>query len=234
MRMVILAAGLGTRVRAVSGDRPKTFLQVGPEGETILGRLLDFAAEIGLDPLIVTRPELASHFEPYAELFLEEEPVGMLTTLYQARHVVSEPFVWVASDMVFSDHALLERLVAEYEPETFASFFFARTERFKAKIRFEPRLTVIPDREGTWSCSIPNIMVQSPQVFEYLAEAPESTPESNFFQRALDAGEPVAYREYPAPVFEIDTLADLEEARTFLAGPLAADAARRTRWTSRS
>lgn len=234
MRMVILAAGLGTRVREVSGGRPKAFLQVGREGETILGRLLEFAAEVGLDPLIITRPELASHFEPYAELLLEAEPVGMLTTLYEARHVVREPFVWVASDMVFSDHGLLERLVAEYDPETFASFYFARTERFKAKIRFEPRLTVIPDREGTWGCSIPNFMVQSPRVFEYLAEGAESTPETNFFQRALDAGEPVTYREYPAPVFEIDTPTDLAEARTFLAGPLAAGYARRTRWTSQS
>lgn len=234
MRIVILAAGLGTRVREVSGGRPKAFLQVGREGETILGRLLDFAGDLGLDPLIITRPELAHHFERYAELCLEAEPVGMLTTLYQARHVVREPFVWVASDMVFSDHAPLERLVAEYEPETFASFFFARTERFKAKIRFEPRLTVIPDRDGAWSCSIPNFMVQSHRVFDYLEGAPESTPETNFFQRALDAGEPVTYREYPAPVFEIDTPAHLEEARTFLAGPLAAGHARRTRWTSSS
>src|ERR1700749_3238457 len=55
MKMVIPAAGLGTRLGQASNGRPKVLLDLG--GETILDRLLSLASDLRLDPLVVTRPE---------------------------------------------------------------------------------------------------------------------------------------------------------------------------------
>lgn len=208
MKMVILAAGLGTRVCEATGGRPKIFLDLG--GETLLDRHLAVAARLGLEPLLVTRPEHVAEYRGIpAEILVEESPVSMLATLYQARGRLDEPFVWVAGDMIFSDPGPLCNLVERHDPEIFASFFFHRSDRFKAKVRFEPELLVRPTREGRWEMSIPNFAVQSPRIFTYML--PGSEPE--FLGRALAAREAVKFQEYRDPVFEIDTPADLADAR---------------------
>jgi GTP:adenosylcobinamide-phosphate guanylyltransferase len=212
MKMVILAAGLGTRMREVCGDRPKTLTDLG--GETILDRLLATAHELRLEPMIVTRPELVAWFESTpAEVLVEERPIGMITTLFQTRDLLHEPFVWVAGDVVFTAAEPLRELVAGHRSGDFASYFFCRTDRFKAKIRFEPGLELIVTRQGEWCFSSPCFGVQSPRIFSYL----EGDTEGQFVAKALAAGETLSLREYPHPVFEIDTPLDLAEARSYFA-----------------
>lgn len=211
MKMVILAAGLGTRLGEASGGKPKVLLDVG--GETILDRLLSLASDLRLEPIVVTRPEHAAWFhEVPAEVLVEERPVGILTTLYQTRSVVGdEPFVWVGGDMVFSDHGPLREIIEGHDPGDFASYAYCRTDRFKAKVRFEPELTLKITRQGQWDLSLPNFGVHSPRVFSYL----EPNSETDFLHAAVAAGETVTLREYPYPVFEIDTPLDLAAARSY-------------------
>jgi NDP-sugar pyrophosphorylase family protein len=211
MKMVILAAGLGTRLGSASGGRPKVLVDLG--GETILGRLLSLASDLRLEPLVVTRPEHVAWFQEVpAEVLVEERPVGILTTLYQTRNAVGdEPFVWIGGDMVFSEHGPLREMIEGHDPEDFASFAYCRTGQFKAKVRFEPELTLKITREGQWDLSLPNFGVQSPRIFSYM----EANPEADFFVPALAAGETICLREYPYPVFEIDTPPDLAAARSY-------------------
>ena len=121
MKMVILAAGLGTRLGSAGGGRPKVLVDLG--GETILGRLLSLASDLRLEPLVVTRPEHVAWFQEVpVEVLVEERPVGILTTLYQTRNAVGdEPFVWVGGDMVFSEHGPLRELIEGHDPDDFAS-----------------------------------------------------------------------------------------------------------------
>lgn len=211
MKMVILAAGLGTRLGSASGGRPKVLVDLGDE--TILDRLFSLASDLRLDPLLVTRPEHVAWFqEVTAEVIVEERPVGFLTTLYQTRSAVGdEPFVWVGGDMVFSEHAPLREIIEGHDPDDFASFAYCRTDHFKPKLRFEPELTLKITREGQWDLSLPNFGVQSPRLFSYM----EPDPEADFFAPALAAGETIFLREYPYPVFEIDTPPDLAAARSY-------------------
>jgi NDP-sugar pyrophosphorylase family protein len=215
MKMIILAAGLGSRMRDVCGARPKCLLDVG--GESILDRLLAIGRELRLDPMIVTRPEYVADFrDTAAEVLVEERPDHMLTTLYQTRHLFSdvrEPFVWTGADLVFSELEPLRELVKAHRADDFASYFVCRTDRFKAKVRFEPRLEIIATRDGEWSFSCPAFGVQSPRIFSYL----DGNGEGQFSMKALAAGETITLREYPFPVFEIDTPADLDAARDHFA-----------------
>lgn len=212
MKMIILAAGQGTRMREVCGDRPKVLADLG--GETILDRLLSVAKEIRLDPMIVARPEHAADFRNVpAEVFVEEHPVGMLTTLYQVRDLVHETFVWAAGDMVFCDHEPLRQLVEQHDPDSFASFLYCRGDRFKAKVQFEPELRVVPTRQGVWSYSIANFVVQNPRLFSYMQ--PDDT-EADFMIPAFAASETYQFLEYTHKAFEIDTPSDLADARLHL------------------
>jgi NDP-sugar pyrophosphorylase family protein len=213
MKMVILAAGLGTRMRESMGSKPKILADLG--GETILDRLLVLGRELRLDPMIVTRPEFAADFSDVpAEVLVEEQPVGLLTTLYQTRDLIHEPFVWVGGDMVFAETGPLRELVEGHRPEDFASFLVCRTTRFKAKVRFEPEFGFDVTREGDWSLSLPTFVVQSPRIFSFMKGAPEPVYP---LLPAFAAGETAAFRDCLSEVFEIDTPLDLAAARAHLA-----------------
>ncbi|HEX3554032.1 MAG TPA: NDP-sugar synthase [Thermoanaerobaculia bacterium] len=211
MKMAILAAGLGTRMLAVSGGRPKIFLEVG--GRTLLDRFLEIAALVGAEPLVVTRPEHAADFRSLGlGVVVEEAPEEMLRTLYHARGALPETFCWVGGDMLFSDPAPLQELAAAHrEQGAVTSFLYCRTSRFKAKLRLDPGPEVVVTREPGHPFSIPNFLVCEPRIFDYMPPGPQG----NFLQRAIDAGDPVLFREYAARVFELDTPQDLEEARRF-------------------
>ena len=72
-----------------------------------------------------------------------------------------------------------------------------------------PRVTLT--REGDFPFSLPNFGIQSAACFADL----DVDPRGEYLQRALDRGERLEFREYTAPVFEIDTPADLVVARRY-------------------
>ena len=213
MKMVILAAGLGSRMRETMGSKPKILADLG--GETILDRLLATGRELRLDPIIVTRPEFAADLRDVpAEVLVEERPAGLLTTLYQTRDFVEGPFVWAGGDMVFADPEILRELVENHRPEDFASFLVCPTDRFKAKVRFEPEFEFDVTREGSWTLSLPTFVVQSPRLFSFL----DGNPEPIYpLRSAMAAGETFSFRDCLSEVFEIDTPLDLAAARAHLA-----------------
>ncbi|HEY8020183.1 MAG TPA: NTP transferase domain-containing protein [Thermoanaerobaculia bacterium] len=211
MRLVILAAGLGTRVAAITGGHSKLYLDCG--GASLLDRHLELARRLGGRPLVVARPERAADFRRSgAEVLVEEAPTGMLASLYHARGELREPFCWIGGDLLFSDLAPAVDLAASCRSAgALGAFFYCRTDRFKAKLRLEPRLEVTLTREGEHELSLPAFMAATPRLFDYLA-----THRDDFLTPAIAAGEPLLIREYTAPVFEIDTPEDLAEARAAL------------------
>jgi NDP-sugar pyrophosphorylase family protein len=215
MKLVVLAAGLGLRLRQESGRRPKSLLEVG--GVSIFDRLLGLAGFIGLEPVVVTRPEFVADFRGRGvDVLAEEDSPHLIVTLANAcRDLPPGPLCWVGADMLFTDPAPLQELVAAHLAlDSFCSLCWCRTDRFKAKLLPGPAVTVT--REGTFERSIPNFGVHAARVAPWLP-GDLSDPQANFVQRAIERGERVHFQEYPAPVFEIDTPADLDEARRYFA-----------------
>ncbi len=219
MRMVVLAAGRGSRLAAATGGRSKLLLEVA--GRTLLDRLIELAAAIGARPLVVARPEHAAGLlAAGVEVLPEAAPTGLLQTLYQARGRVQGDFCWVTGDLLFCDPAPLRELVAEHlATAPYASFLACRSDRFKLKLAPAAppasRPTLEVTRRPGYSWSVPNFLVHSPAAFADLAEEPRI----DYLQRAVARGERVLWREYTGAVFEIDTPEDLAAARRHLSGP---------------
>ncbi len=214
MKLIILAAGLGTRMQAVTGGRPKLFVEAG--GMTLLERLVALAGTADLEPVVVARPESEAQIRAAGvEVWLEKGTPDIMVTLSNTRRHVREPFAWVAGDMMICDAGPVVDLVSAFRAGSWeAAFLYVRSARFKAKFVLHPRPEVLVTRKGSHSFSLVGFGLQVPRLFSFLP-GDFRTPRENYLQRALDAGAPVLFREYPGEVFEIDTPADLEAARGY-------------------
>jgi choline kinase len=212
MRMVVLAAGYGRRLRSETAGGPKQLVEVG--GRTLLERLLALGRSLELVPLVVTRRSQAHRFQALGvEVLVVEATPHMLATLCLARLRVAEDFLWVGGDTLLTDGEPLRELLASHLAERpYASFLVRRSDRHLAKMRPAspvPRVTLT--RQGDFPFSLPNVGIQCAASFSDL----EIEPRGEYVQRALDRGERVVFREYRAPVFEIDTPEDLAAARRY-------------------
>lgn len=222
MKLVVLAAGYGTRLLAETGGRPKALVEVG--GASLLDRLVDLAERTGLEPVVVARSEHASDFRACGVDVLVVDPSPhMILTLTHASRQLRGPLCWVGADLLFTDPEPLRDLVTRHlASDSFLSFLYCRSDRFKVKLEFKPRPGGTPEpavavtREGVFPFSVPNFLVQAPRVVDHLPGDLED-PRASFLQKAIERGERVLFREYHAPVFEIDTPAHLAEARRHFA-----------------
>jgi len=135
MRMVVLAAGKGWRLRSETAGGPKQLVDVG--GQTVLDRLLAFGRLLGLTPLVVTRQALAAVLEVAGiDTLVVEETPDMLATLSLARCRVAEDFLWVGGDTLLTDPEPVRELLASHLAERpYGSFLYRRSDRHLAKLR---------------------------------------------------------------------------------------------------
>jgi NDP-sugar pyrophosphorylase family protein len=208
----MLAAGLGTRLWPVTGGRPKQLLDVG--GMTLFERQVALARELELEPVVVTRPEFVAEFAGHgAAVESEDNSPDLLVTLSNVRRFVRDTYVWIGGDILFTEFAPLHEILAAHRAERpQGSFFYASTDRFKAKLK-PGRVPETPlTREGVYPFSLPCFGVHEPGLFAYMP-GDLADPRGHYLQRALEHGEAILFREYRPPVFEIDTPADLAVAR---------------------
>lgn len=212
MKLLVLAAGFGTRLFAETGGRPKALVDVG--GASLLDRLVGLADLIGLEPVVVARSAHAADFRARGVgVLIEDFSPHMIVTLANACRQLPGPLCWVGADMLFTDPAPLAELVAAHlASDNFCSFLYCRSDRFKVKLDLTPEPAVAVTRDGEFTYSVPNFMVQAERVGAWLPGDLED-PRASFLQRAIERGERVLFREYHAPVFEIDTPGHLAEAR---------------------
>ena len=66
MNGMIFAAGLGTRLRPLTNDRPKALVEL--KGKTLLERVVERMREVQVERLVIN----IHHFSDQVELFLKE------------------------------------------------------------------------------------------------------------------------------------------------------------------
>ena len=129
MRAILLAAGMGTRLRPLTLDTPKSLIEVN--GRPLLERQIEFLRERGVEEIIVVTGYLAEKFDylkdKYGVKLVNNDKYDIynnIYTMYLVREYLENTYV-VDADVYISENFLLEK------PET-SMYFSANQEAFNA------------------------------------------------------------------------------------------------------
>ena len=152
---MVLAAGLGTRMRPLTDDRPKALVEVG--GRALIDHVLDRLADAGVERAVVNvhwfadRLEAHLHGRARPAIAISDERLQLLETgggLKKARTLLGDDPVFVANiDSVWIDRGdALGDLVRLWDPERMdVVLLLARRE---GSIGFEGDGDVFCDTDG--------------------------------------------------------------------------------------
>lgn len=111
MRLIILAAGQGTRLRPLTDDRPKCLVDLG--GRPLLEWQLAAAREAGINDVVVIGGYRIEQLRKYDVTVIENPryaSTNMLRTLFCARDLFANGFIMSYGDIVYSS-VVLKRLI---------------------------------------------------------------------------------------------------------------------------
>lgn len=232
---IILAAGLGSRLRPLTDETPKPLLDVG--GRTILARQLERIAAAGIPRAVVVTgyraeqvEEHLRHHPPPIEVRLAPNPLyattgNCMSVLAAREHCAGRGIVICDGDVVLSGDALV-RLVADPAPA--ALLLDTETalgdEEMKALLDAQGSVRRLAKALDPAQCAGESIGIQKVgglalPIFWATLEAMRDAGDTqgyyeDAFQRMMHAG--VSFRTVPIGHHEwteIDDLADLEDAR---------------------
>ena len=136
---MVLAAGLGTRMRPLTDDRSKALVEVG--GRALIDHMLDRLADVGVERAVVNVHYFADRLEQHLkgrrrpQITVSDERAELLETgggLKKARPLLGEEPVWVANiDSVWTERRSALNMLAEaWDPERMdAALLLAPLER---------------------------------------------------------------------------------------------------------
>ncbi len=128
---MVLAAGLGTRMRPLTNDRPKALVEVG--GRALIDHMLDRLAQVGVETAVVNVHAFADRLEAHLKardatgvlprIIISDERAEPLETgggIKHALHLLPDQPFWVANiDSVWidDDDRALEAVAAAWDPD---------------------------------------------------------------------------------------------------------------------
>jgi 2-aminoethylphosphonate-pyruvate transaminase len=108
---VILAAGLGSRLKHHTQAQPKGFLEV--DGVSLIERSITTLLGAGITEIIIGTGYLHEHFEALKKKYplktfrnADYSVTGSMYTLYVLKHLVSNPFLLLESDLLYDPDAI--------------------------------------------------------------------------------------------------------------------------------
>ncbi|MGE4279375.1 MAG: nucleotidyltransferase family protein [Magnetospirillum sp.] len=198
---MVLAAGLGLRMRPITETRPKPLVRVG--GRTMLDRALDHLDKAGVTHKVVNThwlpDQIAAHLAHRADITLSPEDVLLETGGGVTKALAllgSAPFYVVNSDIIWTDggtESALSRLAQAWDDENMdALLLMSRTATalgYDGDGDFFLSTDGVPTRRGARQVApllFSGVQILSPRLF---AEAPSGKFSLNvLYDRALEAG----------------------------------------------
>ena len=109
---VILAAGMGTRLKGHTEEKPKGFLEI--DGDSLIERSIKHLLDHGISRIVIGTGYFHEHFDELKNKFpgittlrnVDYSTTGSMYTLYVVRDLVKEPFLLLESDLLYDPAAL--------------------------------------------------------------------------------------------------------------------------------
>lgn len=109
---VILAAGLGSRLKERTKEQPKAFLTI--DGKTLIERSVERLLDAGIEKIIIGTGYLNEHFDALKEKYPMIHTVrnddfastGSMYTLYNMRDHIDDNFLLLEADLLYEKDAL--------------------------------------------------------------------------------------------------------------------------------
>ncbi|MFZ7943800.1 NTP transferase domain-containing protein [Neobacillus sp. 19] len=227
MRAIILAAGLGTRLRPLTLTTPKALTVVN--GKPMLETQIEYLQEIGVDEIIVLTGYLAEKFEylkdKYGVTLVHNDKYDIynnIYTMYLVREYLHDTYV-IDGDNYLHRNFLLK------EPQT-SMYFSAKKPDFKGEwiIRYDDnyRVTDIVVGDGDHEHILCGVSYWSEEDGRYIiGKLEELVASGNFKDFWWDEIVKLHIRDlnvylqeiHPDDSYEIDSIADLEKVNKRLA-----------------
>ncbi|QCJ44146.1 CTP--phosphocholine cytidylyltransferase [Bacillus sp. S3] len=227
MRAIILAAGLGTRLRPLTLTTPKALTVVN--GKPMLETQIEYLQEIGVDEIIVLTGYLAEKFEylkeKYGVTLVHNDKYDIynnIYTMYLVREYLHDTYV-IDGDNYLHRNFLLK------EPQT-SMYFSAKKPDFKGEwiIRYDDnyRVTDIVVGDGDHEHILCGVSYWSEEDGRYIiGKLEELVASGNFKDFWWDEIVKLHIRDlnvylqeiHPDDSYEIDSVADLEKVNKLLA-----------------
>ena len=111
---VILAAGMGIRLRNVISDKPKGFIEI--EGKSLIAMSVNQLQNIGIKNIIIVTGHLSEYYEEFASGKKNIKLIhnqnyshsGSMYSLYCANELIEEDFLLLESDLIYEQRAIEE------------------------------------------------------------------------------------------------------------------------------
>jgi mannose-1-phosphate guanylyltransferase len=222
MKAMILAAGLGTRLRPLTNERPKPLVQF--EGKTLLERVIDRLKAFGIRDVIINVHHFAEMIEEYLEanhrfginiaVSREEALLDTGGGLKKAAWFFADGPLLVHNVDVFSTIDFQRMLEFHHNNDALATLAVhdRRTSRY---LLFDDRLQLCgrspKPSESPKSLAFSGIHVVSPRLFELLSEEGKFSI-INAYLRLAAAGERIA--AFRADEYEWRDLGTLNSLRS--------------------
>ncbi|MEQ8925505.1 MAG: phosphocholine cytidylyltransferase family protein [Fulvivirga sp.] len=111
---VILAAGLGSRLKDRTKEKPKAFLEI--DGKTLIHRSIENLLEVGISKIIIGTGYLNEFFDnlkiDYPQIITHRNgdfaKTGSMYTLYNLGSLINEDFLLLEGDLLYEKAALSE------------------------------------------------------------------------------------------------------------------------------
>ena len=120
---VILAAGLGSRLKDRTTDMPKGFINIG--GKTLIGQSVSKLIKAGITKIVIGTGHASGYYEKFARNYpgviscIKNEQyreTGSMFTLFNLRNTIQTDFLLLESDLLY-DQFGLEVLLKLTEPD---------------------------------------------------------------------------------------------------------------------
>jgi L-glutamine-phosphate cytidylyltransferase len=231
-QVVLLAAGMGTRLGELGGGLPKALFEVA--GRKLLDRALEFAEHLGAGERVVVggfRFDLvAAHLagRPLRLLENRDYRIGNLRTLETALPAIDGAFHLMNIDHIYPP-AVAQRILEQPGEDITAFCDFDRPlgdDDMKVKLDANRRVASIAKTLREWDCGYVGMTyvpaARLPRyrdaVFATRADKGDPANVEQVLQRLADDGEPVAIGDISGlGWYEVDNAEDLAKAEAGLA-----------------